>query len=277
MSYGAEIFNEAGAKVFDGFDTMYLRASGLTINNIVGAATCITNNQSGALNVRKWISYQYHNFNGFVASECDHVVSTSLRTIRAGLNTWIYCDNIIDSNSELAFVSIPPEGILHMCMVNWDLPELNPGAALLVSTGRFAAPLQYRIFSKNIPFSSETYGMQLFNSAGDLTFDSRPKILGFEFFRISTSQVQDVLINNAVIDLTLAKPNPNAFVSSSDWTCGNSREVGGVGNGNFVKITQLNSTTLRLSRQRYGNGLGDYPITAHSDYHPMTLLVARGD
>lgn len=278
MSYGAEIFNSAGAKVFDGFGTMYLKSSGFTINNIQGRVRCITNNASNALQVRKWISFQYHNFNFGVASECDHVVSNSLAYISSPQGTIIYCNNIVDSNSELAFVSIPPEGILHMCMVEWDLPELNQGASLLVSTGRFAAPLQYRIFSTNIPSTSGTYGMQLLDASGNVTFDSRPKILGMEAFRITTSQVQQVLINNAVIDLTLAKPNPNAFVSSSDWTCANVRSTVNVGaNGNFVKITQPNSTTIRLSRERYGTGLADYPLSPYADYHPMTLLVARGD
>jgi len=277
MSYGAEIFNEQGAKVFDGFGTMYLKSSGTTINNIFGAVKCATNCQSVALGVRKWVSFQFHNFDIRFATECDHVVATSVQTLTAiGNSNNIYCNNIIDPESELAFVSIPPEGILHMSLANWKLPELAPGAALLVSTGRFAAPLNYRIFSKNIPPASGTYGMQLFNEAGNLTFDSRPKILGLEFFTVSTSQVQQVLINNAVIDLTLSKPIPNAFVSSSDWTSANARVAGSLGNGNFVKITQPNSTTIRLSRERYGNGLGDYTI-AHADYHPRTLLVARGD
>lgn len=277
MSYGAEIFNSAGAKVFDGSNTMYLKSSGTTINNITGPVRCAVNSQSGALSVRKWLSYQYHNFNFAVASECDHVVATSVLTVPVGNSNNIYCNNIIDSNSELAFVSIPPQGILHMCMVEWDLPQINLGAALLVATGRFASPLTYRIFSKNIPSTSGTYGMQLFDASGNVTFDSRPKILGLEFFRISSSQVQQVLNNNATIDLTLSKPNPNAFVSSSDWTCANARQGGGsAANGSFVKITQPNSTTLRLSRERFGTGLGDYPIN-YADYHPMTLLVARGD
>lgn len=276
MSYGAEIFNSAGAKVFDGLNTMYLKSSGTTINNITGPVRCAVNSQSGALSVRVWVAAQYHNFNFAVASECDHVVATSVQTVTAlGNSNNIYCNNILDSDSELAFVSIPPEGILHMCMVEWDLPELNQGAALLVATGRFASPLTYRIFSKNIPSVSGNYGMQLFDASGNVTFDSRPKILGLEFFRISTSQVQQILLNNATIDLTLAKPNPNAFVSSSDWTCATSTTASS-GCGSFIKITQPNNTTIRLSRQRYGPNTGDNQV-GFADYHPMTLLVARGD
>ena len=272
MSYGAEIYNENGALVFDGFGAMYPKATGTTINNIGGPVKCIVNNQSAALSVRIWVAAQYHNFYFNLATEVDHVVATSLFQVEQNL----YCNNIMDAVKDLAFVSIPPEGILHMTMVNYDLPDLpasQHGAAMLIACGRYASPLEYRIFSTDIPTATDQYGMLLYNASGTLTFDSRPKTLGIEFFEISTSQVQNVLLNNATIDLPLAKSNPNAFVSSSDWTCATGNNFSC---GSFVKITQPNDTTIRLSRQRYGPNTGDNSVN-FADYHPMSLLVMRGD
>lgn len=269
MSYGAEIYNSGGALVFDGISSMYEISTGTTINNIGGPVKCLTNCQSAALSVRVWVAAQYHNFFFNNATEVDHVVATSLFQHEQN----VYCNNILDTVKDLAFVSIPPEGILHMCMVNYDLPEAAHGAAMLVSTGRFAAPLGYKIFSTDIPTSTDNYGMLLYDENGNVTFDSRPRILGIEFFEISTAQVQDILLNNATIDLTLDKATPNAYVSSSDWTCATGNNFSC---GSFVKITQPNDTTIRLTRQRYGPNTGDNSVN-FADYHPMSLLVTRGE
>jgi len=114
--------------------------------------------------------------------------------------------------------------------------------------------------------------MKLRNAAGEVVFDSRYKTLGVQVFYVTAAQAQNIILNGAVINLTLSSPMPGAFVSSPLWI---SHASGNLTNQSItcVKITQPNSTTIRLSRQIIGPS-----GSVHGDfqtYSDSILMVAR--
>jgi len=277
MAYGAEVYSAQGQLVFDGIDVMYERLTGTCIKqgswpNRVKGPCQIGEGGGGAGNVEAGYNNQ---FNGSTDSMFQ-IVGTAWNSFRAWWNSEThYMSNNIMFDNELAFVKIPAEGILQLQHMGNRLPESNAGSSMLITTLSPTA-LPYKVFSPTVITGPGNYGMQLFNSAGGLIFDSRKRILGIELFEITPTQAYNILINNHVIDLSLGSSRPNAFVSSPSWVSYASTPYWN-GWSAWIKITQPNSSTIRLSRQAYGSSLNAGGIGTYSSYNNMQLMVTRGD
>lgn len=275
MAFGAEIYNSKGYRVFDGLDCMYVKSTGVC-NKLPGVNQnylCYPEGGTNSVNpVARWIYIGLGSpANGWPA-DVNQVVG-NLRSFTAWWNnaTYYSTDGIFDF-SDMPFVQVPAEGILSMGIICNRLPEFAAAASMHVVT-RSPTALPYMIFSPTMPTTVEPYGMQLFNEAGQVVFDSRKRILGLDFFSISAATMQDILVNNSVVDLTLSKATPGAYVSSPEWLSYTGHSTTS-GCGSWVKITQPNSTTIRLSRQRYGKNTG-LCDNAYHGYYPAQLFVTR--
>lgn len=277
MAYSSQFYNKNGDLVFDALaKSLYLHSSGTTTKvnwyyNVAPSVkpSSVIDTQGGASSVGQWSG----SAGGTGTYPVYNSVSTTFTTYTAWWNnaTFSFHNSVFDFD-DMAFVSIPTEGILQMEHLNCALPDFPNGSNFLVastSTGN----LSYKVFSKNIAASTETHGMLIYSDTGTLLFDSRNSILGVEFFEISVAQVQDILLNNAVIDLTLSKSIPNAFVSSPEWMAYTSHSTTS-GCGRWIKITQPNSTTIRLSRHSIGPNTTLCNNT-YNNYIPLKLFICR--
>ena len=278
MSYGSLFYNSNGDLIFDGVDCLYLNGSGNCTKFAFGTGTALYKNKSainsnaGANSVGQWTWGQagYPSGTNYYYVYQSVVSATTLYSAM-----YVYPWTVFNSSlgiNELPFVKIPSAGILQMEHLNSALPDFIQGANFVVATSD-AAALEYKIFSPTISASTETYGMQIYSDTGAVVFDSRSPILGVEVFQITLGQVQNILLNDAVVDLTLSKSIPSAFVHSPDWMTYTSHTTSS-GCGRFIKITQPSSTTIRLSRQSIGPNLG-LCNNGYNNFQPLTLFVSR--
>lgn len=278
--YGAEFYDPSGNRVFDGQSCMYEKDTGSCwkfawsndgdINNPIKYNKSWIQSQSGSNSVGLW--YWLENGGGSTF----YYVYQSVSDTYTQYNTSSQIRYIMNSSASLgdiSFVSIPAEGILQMHQINNALPEFPAGTNLVVST-LSSEQLGYKIFSPDIPNVTGGYGMQLFNEISNVVFDSRKQILGVEFFEITSAQSQDILLNNAVINLSLQKANPNAYVSSPLWMNYTAHSTTS-GCGRWIKITQPDPYTIRLSRQSHGANVS-LCDNAKSYFSDLQLLIARG-
>lgn len=277
MSYGSLLYNENGDLIFDGVDCLYLASSGFcTKFPWQRGSGLITNRsviqtQGGSASVGQWSWIAANTPSTYVGDFYQSVSSTSTSFVTQG-GTNSFFDSVFSVN-DLPFVKIPPEGILQMEHLNSAIPDFPQGSNLVVSTPTPASALGYKVFSPTVPPSGETHGMQIYSAAGAVVFDSRNPILGIDFFEISLAQVQNILLNNQTLDLTLPKATPNALVHSPDWMAFTAHQTTD-GCGRWIKITQPTNTTIRLSRHSIGRNT-NVCNNVYNNYQPLTLLVSR--
>lgn len=277
MSYGSLFYNSNGDLIFDGVDCLYLNGSGsCTKFPYISSGLSnrsIINSQGGPNSVGQWTWGQAGYPSGVNNYSVYQSVVSSITSYTAWWNSGTYTVFTSSLNvNELPFVQIPSAGILQMEHLNSALPDFTQGSNFIVATSATES-LSYKIFSPTAPASSENYGMRIYAENGSVVFDSRFPILGVEVFQITPTQVQDILLNNAVVDLSLGKSIPNAFVHSPDWMAYTSHTTTS-GCGRFIKITQPSSTIIRLSRQSIGPNLG-LCNNGYNNFQPTTLFVSR--
>ena len=285
MSYGIQVKNDTGNFVLDDTGVMYLVDQGsCKFNPSFGPSRTyysgIMINEFGLNDVPveffKGTGYNYYPLtfsqnitNNFVIYQVKN--TAGVPAIENKSNS-----DFPMSDTAIAFVQIPPEGIVQMGHVTNILPEFNSGATFVVQSVN-AGLVNYKIFDKAVPSVSGTYGMKVFNSAGETVFDSRPEILGIQdIFNISGAQFQNVITQNAVIYLTLKKPTPNAYINSPTWVnfCAPSRGVSGGDSRAWANLKQINDTTLQISMTRYGRNTNQYYYD-RSYFGDCQILVAR--
>lgn len=174
---------------------------------------------------------------------------------------------LVASASDLIFVRPQAAGFWRFVTFNFD------GALTLQTpTGSFAEvfadqDLEYMVASpdEDGPAPSGTHGIQLKDPSGKVTFDSRyPQVAIVHTVVVPKSILEEILLSTrSSYDITLPKPVPNCWVSCP-YHCSFAQTSGGT---NFVKVHQLNSTTIRLSKQ--GNGTG----TAYAKFFTQDLIL----
>jgi hypothetical protein len=286
MSYGIQVKNDTGDFVLDSAGVMYLVDQGTckfspsvsSPRSSIPYANGIMINKNG-LN-EALVPYFYQSGYTTWPSTYSQCIANNFVTYQQQLSASLpHVANMTQpdfplSGTAIAFVQIPPQGIIQMGHVTNILPEFNSGATFVVQSVNTSL-VNYKVFDKTLPAVSGTYGMKVFNSAGETVFDSRPEILGVQdFFNVTAAQFQNVITQNAVIYLTLKKPTPNAYISSPTWANFTAVSNYSPNSRGFAKISQINDTTLSISMQRYGRALNDYRYN-RSYFADCQILVAR--
>lgn len=273
MPYGFELFTKDGDAVLDGTQTMGIRETG----------TCRSVNDwdtqypDGPGLPEPWIR-QTVDINDWehVAGDLWHFVGNNLISYSTSSGTRRVADYIL-APQELAFVSIPASGITNLFMSGNRLPDFPSGETLFVGAYKPSSPIRYVIMSRdNGQITPSTYGAQVYAANGDVLFDSRVRNLGIAArLTVWPYQSENILMDGDTIDFPLPQPTPNALIMSSDFNnYAITQSVTDSGDhGRFIKITQPNRNTIRLSRQIWGNG--SHGSIDRTRFERMELLVAR--
>lgn len=124
-----------------------------------------------------------------------------------------------------------------------------------------------------------TYGMQIFNGAGTTVFDSRFVNSGIAAaFIVPKAKIEDVLVNNAVVNITLPKSMPSCWVSSPFFAPLRVVETSSVHRRHYhVRVSQTSNTNIRLARHDAGETEGAALDPGRSFYHDAVIYVARSN
>ncbi|NKX74871.1 hypothetical protein [Tritonibacter mobilis] len=187
---------------------------------------------------------------------------------------WVGAD-MWDLNT-LPFVQLKSNGIWGM--LGSPFRYANNGARVLQwAVGTSDTLLSCKMASTALPASlSGTYGMQIRKPNGDVSFDSRAKMISLAgHFYMSQSDMNAVLENGATRTYSINSPAPGAYICAPHYT---SFLYTGTGAAWVPRLRQTDSTTFLLDRIAI-SGLRPGPIPAAgyagAFFHDTTVMVAR--
>lgn len=276
MAYGINVFNDFGELVFDFNKSITIEEVGQTTPAAqLGMATLIF---GGFFQYRGPATQEVYQFsNGFANTQnlLPHHVGTGTGFF---LNSNSFSDRFprpLVSTTSTYFYQVGSAGLLHHSehVVDpqyWSTTNSEYGMFSLVVPGN-NTPLPYiRVDQGNFSGLSGNYGLTVSNGSGDVVFDSRADFVTLsEVLFVPKATIQNILENNATVDLSLRTPAPNCYISSPNHT-----SVLRPQNLNMrhVKISQLNDSTIRLTRQAVGPNLNAVLLSVYND---TVIIVAR--
>jgi hypothetical protein len=297
MAYGIELLNTDGVPVFDtNHQTLRQVASGTTVS--YSSALSEVEEQYMAIPTHyKRISGLRSQFNSW-APEL-HIAGPGLQLIDAGFlpppnqqfRHYIVAPQFAPGTNGgwSAFYQFNGTPIWFSVEVEFDSePQLFP-------QGTFPVVNSQRPYRLTAPIPTpggyvETYGMQVFNAAGDVVFDSRDTFLAVRFaFIVPQAVVENVLFNGATKTVTLPEAMPNCWISIPRLHCPNRifisqntippLGINTVYRYDRVQIEQVSATQLLVSR-RIGEEFQETrpmntPPYTYSYVHDIVVYLAR--
>ena len=277
MAYGAEIRNEFGELVTDFNSSMVIVESGLTSTSSSLGIT--TFGQFGWTYLGP-VTQELFTFGGSSTAFRDahpHFIGTgSALPSTTGFATDQRLPIPLSSFDTTTFYQVGSTGLIHHSehAVDGEFSVNGDQGTVFVCLPTNNTPLPY---IKVNPFSPSAftgdYGFQLKDGFGNTTFDSRADFLSIsEVLFIPQATINNVIFNNAVVNLTLRTAVPNCYISAPNHTSFN-LPSGGAARYQHMKIEQTSPTNIRLSRFLHGPSLNvtqSFGVT-----NDTVLIVAR--
>jgi len=245
MAYGIEFFNEQGEEILEYQRTLYVRREGSTIPQSQFWA------EADADAVAQGISDTTPS-PIIVADLVARQVTATAGVCYPANGKGVLLPRLEDQDPlDMTFYRMGGPGLLthvQQYVEGWgEIPE--GGFAYCQTEGD--APIDYLIVSTDVPTSgTENYGLEVRDENNVVTFDSRQSLFTvFQVEQITKTQMDDVVLNGAVIDIPLNKAAPNCCVSLP-FFCSFRITVSGPSSRKLsrVMIEQTSDTNLRLSR-----------------------------
>jgi hypothetical protein len=263
MSYGLQVFNEFGELIFGG-KSLYKKETGLTTVEIKSQAweRYLPNvgwpgGNGLSINISTMGSF------AFGSPAVRTVMFAHRTTPDTNINQLYRCSRHQWSVNDLVFVQIPTAGIV---MASQSKQHRTDGKYTNLGTGIMAwyvaetsTPLEFIVASPDqVPNLTEGFGLQVFDAAGNVEFDSRAPVVSVKDHTFFTKDMAySVLSTGVPIVITLRQPIPNAKMCLPLWmqghndeTTGTLRTSGGTGNWSvgLLRIKQTSDTTIQVDR-----------------------------
>jgi hypothetical protein len=273
MAYGISVFNEFGELVVDFNQALVIEQTGMTVPSVNLGMTQQTSSISFIYRGPRTQELYTLSFNNTVNS-LPHHIGTGVASFLLGGTDFRFPTPLVPETSTY-FYQVGSAGLLR------HSEHVIDPAKFTTSNG------QYGLFALIVPFvntplpfirvdrgifsgMSGTHGMKIVNENNVTTFDSRADFLTVsEVLFVPKATIQNILENNAVVDLSLRTSVPNCYISSPNHTSFLRPQ-----NLNYrhVRIRQLNDNTLRLSREAIGPNLNSVLLSIYND---TVIVVAR--
>lgn len=184
-----------------------------------------------------------------------------------------------------AFFKIPTQGLHNWSSYynpyNYLFDNNNKGLHLnATASSLYTSGIQYVIaWNKKPNVSSDTYGMQVFNSNGSVHYDTRyvTKALQIkDYVRVTAAQFQNCLDNDVTYNFTLRQPISNAYIGGGVQY--NFKDLWVYKDGHYYyrpTFKMTSTTNLRMYRTTYkfSSGGGTNPgVRSRYDDCLLTLL-----
>jgi len=256
--FGLVVKNEYGDTVVSFEKTLHVRETGTTKSTLIdGPFTLFSRMLDPAMQMPLGNS----------------AATSAIRYVWDGFRDQVYAETV--GRDDLAFYRIADKAITSSYTIWSEFPEINDTGSVPMVGTEDGSQLDYKIASMDLSGHSPTedYGLLMKDAAGNITFDSRvPTIQIVKTQVISEAQINDILLNNAVVDITLPYAVPDPWICAP-YHVSFRREQESANNGiRYLqpKITKLNDTTIRVSR------LNDrWNVTKYSGSQAMWIIVAK--
>jgi hypothetical protein len=289
MAYGIEIYNEGGLKVVEFNKTLYVRESDVTRD----ASTVAAEARALAVAAGHPIS-PYGEYMPPYSLEIKNLAPFAVDT--SGFYTSIISTKVASQNPFAALIdgkaAFGPEmnldlgdtvfyradtvGIISQFQIFSDLPggyPVDKGLAVVNTEGNANVP--YVIVSSRLPVATPTeqYGLQMFDDAGTVVFDSRQTLFSIFFaIVVPASVLQGVRNTGVAYDITLPKSVSGAYIACPFYSCYETYEVaGGILYSTLIK--QVADDKIRISRVNLGGASTAGTVRRWSQ--DMPLFVGR--
>lgn len=287
MTYGIEIRNEFGERVVD-FNRCFSIAE--TGNSQNWAESGFAMFSQGIPNIpRTDIRPLAASGSGGVPlsnSQVIHVMKSSVRRLRRKDTGVEWAFNWVPSPlvapDSLYFFQLGSAGLLHHSehritpdqnIAFTQGQDLDGAYAIMIPFNNTSLPF-IRV-AHNFSGLSGGYGMQIRSEANAVLFDSRADFISVsEVLFVPRSTISNILINNAVVDISLRTSTPNAYFALPNHASYRSN-AGGGGSAQFrhVRVRQTNSSTIQLRREDYGPGYSN--ASSFTFENDLVIIVAR--
>ena len=280
MTYGAVINNSFGERVVDFSRSLVIKETGVSISSVdCGITFLISNfwNFSGPLSVEMfnvggggnqafWIDSHPH----FLKPQSVFFPNTE------NFNTPSKHPSPLVDPSSLYFYQVGTIGLAHHSEHTISPPWAPPHGMFAVCLPVENVPLPF-LRVDTLPLSNlmGDYGMQIRNATGDVVFDTRSDFLSIsEVLFVPKATIQDIIDNDAVVNLTLRTAVPGAYIAAPNHTSF-FRETGPSARYRHVVIEQPAPSTIRLKRYLHGPFLNLSHSQEIGINNDLVLIVAR--
>jgi hypothetical protein len=250
MAFELLITNASGDQVIEFKKTLYVKESGLTKDYDTIYTEARTDGTAKGVSysfphVRNIIGYSP--LMGRILGLVTQVASQSGTCYEIGSGHGLYMPTMNMEPSDTVFYQVSDTGLLTHTEHLLDFPD-GPVGGFCSANTEGDAHIPYKIVSTDLPGFTPDPGFHVLvnDDAGVLVFDSRyPLFSVFQTEIVAQSVVADIMDNNTTHDITLTKSAPDCYIACpflitfSSWSGGGLR---------FLRIKQINDTTLRLSR-----------------------------
>lgn len=264
MSYGIELINDYGERAVEYKNCLYVTRSGTCgswpsgKNPLLGhynpllsytPASTLQTKYSDGTNAEAFAQFPMNNRTDFAH--------------KSGIGNTHFHYGTHDDPESLLFYEMNSKGITYVTDVHCPYTDLDTGLMGIVQpfhTQTAALPWVLASTARpNLGNYPEKYGMQLFDAAGNVVFDSREPVMRIvDHIDISKNQMEDVIKDGQTIDFSLRKAVSDPYVCMIDFESYTYLASGSTGstyvhgyNWWMPRLYRTNSTTLRMERARY--------------------------
>jgi len=187
-----------------------------------------------------------------------HYVATAFEKQTGGDQFWSFPIPLTSNYEDMIFIKPGTLGVYWGMQWAANISSFTNGISAMYMNTSFTEQFDYVIATTTPDQGAGSYGMKLYDAAGNKEFDSRNKMFPIkDSFLVTKAQFTNILVTGTPLDLTLRQAIPDAFVSiplwaNYRWARGNN-VFGGPSVSETILLTQTSSTNLRLSKNVIGN------------------------
>jgi len=268
MAYGILVNNEYGEEVLEiGFPTLYAYSTGTTVTWDSLRATGISDATTAGYG-----TLAHYERDGQYTIELYTTAARSQVACETASYTEVYAGKALVHPlmnlqvGDMPFYDVSTYGLLaSYCMVHDGFVDSTPTGGIGICEVEGDNHIGYTIASVREPVATptENYGVQLFDAAGNRTFDSRQDHFTiYDHFYVSKELVARIMSGDITINLNLSETHTTFLVAAFNH-CSIASYTGGARYQMMIK--KVDSDTLSLSRHNAGTSTetGTYRIATY--------------
>jgi hypothetical protein len=276
MTYGIKVLNDFGEQVFGMEKSLVIKETGITSSSIACGMTQFFSPSWDFMGPRTLEIFTYSGANSGTWAGWQNYHPHFMKSQTAGFQFSAFSRHptpLVDPSS-LYFYKIGTIGLAHHSEHTISPPWDAEHGMFAVCVPCNNEPLPFlRVDALPATGLTGNYGMQIRDSDGSVNFDSRAQFLSIsEVLLVPKATMQNILDNNAVVNLTLRTPVPGAYVAAPNHTSFY-QQSGATGLFMHVAIEQTDPTTIRL--RRYNHPLFLNTSREFGVNNDLVIIVAR--
>jgi len=187
-----------------------------------------------------------------------HYVATTFENQTGGNQFWTHPVPLTNNYEDMVFIKPGTFGVYWGMQWAANISSFTNGISAMYMNTSFTEQFDYVVATTTPEQGAGSYGIKLYDAAGNKEFDSRNKMFPIkDSFFVTQAQFLNILTTGTPLDLTLRQAIPDAFVSIPLWAnyrWSRANDVfGGPSVTETILLTQTSSTNLRLSKNVIGN------------------------